>query len=139
MNITIIINDTKYNLTINKTDKFKDIKNEIIDNHFKDKDKSFWIEFIYRGNKSIREFGKNSLIINQIIPYTMDNLCIADFSDTEHEFIFLIEEVIKDEFIFKKSNLDTNSDKYIPSFKRKKTIIKKEFEINDYNKEFPSL
>ena len=47
----------------------------------------------------------------------MDKLCILDFSDKEHKYVFDI--VPCEKFKLKKSNQERVSGLYVPTFKRK--------------------
>jgi hypothetical protein len=141
MIITICIANENYEIEVNKNDKITEIKTQIIEKYFSDKDKDFWVEFIYRGNRTIREFGKHNLIKDNQIPSTMDNITLLDYSDKEPQFIFEICECSKKPIVSNKSNNNNNTtDKYIPSFKR--DYIKetpKDFVVGDYDVEFPPL
>ena len=139
------IENTNYELTINPEDKLSSIKEIIIQKHFaaKKDSKIFYIQFEYSGSKSIRDFGKHSLIVGDIIPNTLDNLNLLDFSEKEHLFKFNVIESTKDIVkIQTKPNTSNNTNKYIPSFKRNRENSNPqpiEFIINDYNDEFPPL
>lgn len=139
MNITIVINNNKHNIDVSLEDTIFKIKSDIINKYFPDKDKSFWIHFIYIGNKNIREFGKHSLIIDNYLPITSDNLSIGDYtSNIENNLIFNIEETLKEEYIEIKQEQKSDQDRYVPSFKRKKEAIKPKIFVYEED-DFPAL
>jgi len=140
MEITIIINGKHIKMNVSKDEKFKDIKKNIIQTHFESKNDRFWIEFVFRGEKTIREFGKHNLIVDDIIPITIDKLSLSNFSERDDiDYTFEVIESFKDEEVeIKPITLD--SSKYIPSFRRNKQDKKPiPFAVSDYDAEFPTL
>tara|TARA_B110000208_G_C11590335_1_gene366070 strand:+ start:382 stop:807 length:426 start_codon:yes stop_codon:yes gene_type:complete len=140
MIITIKIDNKDFEIEVTRNDKIQKIKEEIIEKFYKNKETNFWIEFIYRGDRTIREFCKHNLIMNEQIPSTMDNLSLSDYSDKDYKFIFEICESVIEPVVKPKVN-NSSSDKYIPTFKRGPPTQQKpkEYVVEDYNDEFPPL